>query len=72
MTDLSIPNSLICGVQALGDAGGNHDCSSPLVSDGCFWSCPYGHVQGFDGAGKPVRKIADRRTSVHHRRSTKG
>lgn len=57
---LPVERSLHCRVQGVSDT---EDCDALLVSDGQYWSCPYGHIQGFDN-GKPVRKIPDRRTSV--------
>jgi hypothetical protein len=60
---MPVRNHLICNVQALGNEAAE-DCSSPLVSDGYSWSCPYGHIQGYDGLGNIVRKIPDRRASV--------
>lgn len=61
---LGVNTSLQCNVQALG----LDDCSSPLVSDGGYWVCPYGHIQGFDGKDNPIRKILDRRTSVRQQK----
>lgn len=58
---LPVDNSLICAAQGLGI---EVDCSSQLISDGRHWSCPYGHIQGFDGRGNPVRKIVDRRSTL--------
>jgi hypothetical protein len=55
-----VGNSLQCATQGFT----TEDCSSALVSDGFYWRCPYNHIQGFDQAGKPIRKIADRRPSV--------
>jgi len=56
-----IPNNLICGVQAFGL---DEDCDQPLISDGGFWRCPYGHIQGYDSHLNPVREIPDKRWSV--------
>lgn len=55
-----VTNSLICQTQGFTQ----EDCSSPLVSDGYYWTCPFLHIQGFDQGGNPIRKIPDRRTSV--------
>jgi hypothetical protein len=57
-TETEIPKSLVCNVQALGV---NEDCDLMLVSDGRYWFCPKGHIQGFDLNRHPIRKLRDMR-----------